>query len=148
MKIAAPWASLTTLLGRWEWNKVTWYSKIAAVVLFVATFYLGFYIGSLVTSADEAATQVSDVTPPGMDIINAALFTCSSGQALYATFRERLVTLVLSDGRKVTIPQAISASGARYATPNESFVFWNKGNTAFIQENGKEIYSGCVTKEN
>ena len=28
-----------------EWNKITWYSKILAVILFVLTFYLGFVLG-------------------------------------------------------------------------------------------------------
>lgn len=28
-----------------EWNKVTWYSKLVAVILFTATFYLGFNLG-------------------------------------------------------------------------------------------------------
>ena len=28
-----------------EWNKVTWYSKVLAMVLFVATFTLAFYFG-------------------------------------------------------------------------------------------------------
>lgn len=28
-----------------EWNKVTWYSKVLAMVLFVATFSLAFYFG-------------------------------------------------------------------------------------------------------
>jgi hypothetical protein len=28
-----------------EWNKVTWYSKLIAVILFTATFYLGFNLG-------------------------------------------------------------------------------------------------------
>jgi len=27
------------------WNKVTWYSKLVAVVVFVATFYIGIWIG-------------------------------------------------------------------------------------------------------
>lgn len=27
------------------WNKVTWYSKLIAVVLFVCTFFLGFWLG-------------------------------------------------------------------------------------------------------
>jgi membrane-bound inhibitor of C-type lysozyme len=40
----------------------------------------------------------------------------------------------------------VSGSGARYANSNESFVFWNKGNTAFIEENGKTTYSNCTTK--
>ena len=29
-----------------EWNKVTWYSKIAAVILFVGAFYLGYWLGT------------------------------------------------------------------------------------------------------
>lgn len=28
-----------------EWNKVTWYSKLAAVILALAIFTLGFYFG-------------------------------------------------------------------------------------------------------
>jgi hypothetical protein len=28
-----------------EWNKVTWYSKLAAVILFVAVLFLGIYLG-------------------------------------------------------------------------------------------------------
>ncbi len=28
-----------------EWNKVTWYSKLVAVILFVGTLILGFYMG-------------------------------------------------------------------------------------------------------
>ena len=29
-----------------EWNKVTWYSKITAVILFVGVFYLGYWLGT------------------------------------------------------------------------------------------------------
>ena len=49
----------------------------------------------------------------------------------------------------MTVPHAISASGARYAKPDESFVFWNKGDTAFITEgaNSAETYSACVLKK-
>ncbi len=28
-----------------EWNKVTWYSKLAAVVVFLATFGIAFKLG-------------------------------------------------------------------------------------------------------
>lgn len=27
------------------WNKVTWYSKLVAVIIFVLTFCAGFYLG-------------------------------------------------------------------------------------------------------
>jgi membrane-bound inhibitor of C-type lysozyme len=56
------------------------------------------------------------------------------------------VSLTLSDGRKLTLPQAMSGSGARYANAGESVVFWNKGNTSFIEEKGKTTYDGCSTK--
>jgi uncharacterized membrane protein (Fun14 family) len=29
-----------------EWNKVTWYSQVIAIILFVAVFALGFYLGT------------------------------------------------------------------------------------------------------
>jgi len=51
---------------------------------------------------------------------------------------------VLSDGRRLALPHALSGSGARYATDDESVVFWNKGNTAFLEEAGKTTYAECV----
>jgi putative hemolysin len=78
-----------------------------------------------------------------------AHFTCSGGKRVDAVFTngaQSSVALTLSDGRSMTLPQAMSGSGARYASADESFVFWNKGNTAFIEENGKTTYDGCETK--
>jgi putative hemolysin len=78
-----------------------------------------------------------------------ALFRCDAGRTLDAVFSngaQNSVSLVLSDGRALTLPQAMSASGARYANARESLVFWNKGNAAFIDENGKPTYRGCVTQ--
>ena len=78
-----------------------------------------------------------------------AHFACTDGKSIDATFvngPKSSVRLALSDGRKITLPQAMSASGARYANADESFVFWNKGNTAFIEEKGKTTYDGCATK--
>jgi len=48
----------------------------------------------------------------------------------------------------LSLPQVMSGSGARYANKDESFVFWSKGNTAFITEGagGEETHSDCVTK--
>jgi membrane-bound inhibitor of C-type lysozyme len=54
------------------------------------------------------------------------------------------VELTLSDGRTLALPQVMSASGARYANHDESFVFWNKGRTAFVEEAGQQTYNGCV----
>jgi hypothetical protein len=39
-----------------EWNKVTWYSKLIAVVLFVATFWLAFDLG---VASEDAHIQAN-----------------------------------------------------------------------------------------
>ena len=75
-----------------------------------------------------------------------AKFACHDGKTIDASFYADSVNLKLSDGRSLKLPQAMSGSGARYANKEESLVFWNKGDTAFITEgaDGKETYSGCV----
>ncbi len=83
----------------------------------------------------------------GPGFIQAVQYTCAQEKIIQASFYEEEVRLVLNDGRRMTLPQTISASGIRYANADESFVFWSKGNTAFITEgtSGKETYSNCVT---
>jgi membrane-bound inhibitor of C-type lysozyme len=55
-------------------------------------------------------------------------------KSIEATFYANSVDLKLSDGRSLKVPQAMSASGARYANKDEIFLFWNKGDTAFVTE--------------
>ena len=80
--------------------------------------------------------------------VATATFKCQGGKSIEATFYASSVSLTLSYGRSLTLPQAMSGSGARYANKDETFVFWNKGDTAFVTEgkDGKETYSGCATK--
>ncbi len=88
--------------------------------------------------------QYCTATPP-----KVALFNCDGGKTITASFYpgdDKFADLVLGDGTKLSVPRAISASGARYATADESFVFWNKGDTAFITQNGTTTYSGCITQ--
>ena len=73
-----------------------------------------------------------------------ATFNCASGKTIRVEFSNDKVKLLLSDGRKIELTHAISASGARYANSDESFVFWNKGNTAFIEENGQMTFTDCL----
>jgi membrane-bound inhibitor of C-type lysozyme len=78
--------------------------------------------------------------------VATATFKCQGGKSIDATVYASSVDLKLSDGRSLKVPQAMSASGARYANKDETFVFWNKGDTAFVNEgkDGKETYSGCA----
>ena len=79
-----------------------------------------------------------------------ATFHCDGGKSIVAVFEngaQASVHLTLSDGRQLALPQARSADGARYANADESFVFWNKGNTAIVEERGRTTYSGCATNK-
>jgi membrane-bound inhibitor of C-type lysozyme len=56
-----------------------------------------------------------------------------------------LVSLSLDGAPSVLLPQTISADGSRYATKDESLVFWSKGSGAMILESGVEDkYQNCI----
>lgn len=88
-------------------------------------------------------------------------YSCDTGKGVVAVFSEGptkpatsaggpptpggSVALTFSDGTKVTLAQTISADGGRYANPDESLVFWGKGNGALVLENGQQkSYTGCI----
>jgi membrane-bound inhibitor of C-type lysozyme len=83
------------------------------------------------------------------DPIATVKYTCTGGKTIDATYYEERVDLTLSDGRSLSLPQAMSGSGARYANADESFVFWSKGNDAFVTEGDldKPTFADCVGKE-
>ena len=89
--------------------------------------------------------QKNTVAEATSGIINSVTFTCTGNKTIQAVFFRDKVELSLSDGRHLPLLQAISASGARYANTYESFVFWNKGNTSFIEENNKATFKECIT---
>jgi membrane-bound inhibitor of C-type lysozyme len=87
-------------------------------------------------------------------------YSCAQGKTLVAEYIDGTtrmapngmpipgghVVLSLSDGKKLDLPQTLSGSGIRYANADESFVFWSKGDTAFVEEGPKQTqtYSDCV----
>ncbi|MDB5238124.1 MAG: Protein of unknown function periplasmic [Candidatus Kaiserbacteria bacterium] len=78
--------------------------------------------------------------------INASFYdgTSTPGTATTAPIPGGSVALTLSDGRSTTLPQTISADGARYANADESFIFWEKGDGAFVMENNQQTYANCI----
>jgi membrane-bound inhibitor of C-type lysozyme len=73
-----------------------------------------------------------------------ATFQCVDGKYLDAEFKQKSVIVTLSDDRSMQLEQVQSASGIRYTNQDETVVFWNKGNTAVLIEEGKETYTDCV----
>jgi len=110
---------------------------------------------------------ISDESDTAFQIINApiaqATYLCDGGKTIQAVFYRGeehpveagempipsgIVKIVLSDGRNFNLAKTISADGGRYANPGESFVFWDKGDTTLILENGSEKdYKGCLIAE-
>jgi membrane-bound inhibitor of C-type lysozyme len=133
-----------------EWNKVTWYSIALATILYLGVFCLAFCLGQKYEAMKVAVNRTLDLTitqntqTPESDIINSVIFDCKNNKTIHAIFFKEKVELTLSDGRNMLLPQAISASGARYANTDESFVFWNKGDTAFVQEGNATTFEDCV----
>jgi membrane-bound inhibitor of C-type lysozyme len=74
-------------------------------------------------------------------------YTCDQGKTIDATIYQNSAKVVLSDGRTMMLPQTVSADGTRYANKDESFVFWSKGNTAFVTEGdpNNPTYNNCVS---
>ena len=50
------------------------------------------------------------------------------------------VSMIL-DGNQLTLQQQIAASGTRYSDGN--YVFWSKGNSAFVERNNKIVIDDC-----
>lgn len=68
-------------------------------------------------------------------------YSCTQG-TINATFSDNQVALVLSDGRQLTLPQAVSGSGIRYEKDNIAFI--GKDDDGFLTENGTTTYADCV----
>jgi membrane-bound inhibitor of C-type lysozyme len=114
--------------------------SVVILILLVPFIFFAFQIKNKDTAQNDAQKK----TASARNII--AVYECPNNTFIGAVFHlpEDTVDISLSDGRKLTLPRAISASGARYANSDESFVFWNKGDTAFIEEGNATTYQDCV----
>lgn len=115
--------------------KKIFYALIVVIIIGVGVFY----------GSQKLSEKNSVVENTNNGVIQSATFTCAEHKTIQALFFKDRVELTLSDKRQMLLSQAISASGARYANNDESFVFWNKGNTAFVDEGGKITFKDCVT---
>ena len=103
----------------------------------VRRFATAIVFGTLVTTSSWARAE---------DPVSKVVFDCKDGKTINATFFADKVELTLSDGRSMSLPQTMSGSGIRYANVDESFVFWSKGDTAFVTEGASETetFADCV----
>jgi membrane-bound inhibitor of C-type lysozyme len=128
-----------------EWGRVTWYSQIIAVILFVGVFALGIWVGIRIERSKLEATQKWEAVPAQQQekIIATVGYRCDKGKEILAVYKDKKVDVSMSDGRMFTLPQALSADGARYTSADELFVFWSKGQGAFITEGSSTTFANC-----
>lgn len=111
-------------------KKALWITSIAIVV-----------IGTLLWKM-PAKAPVAPPTEAPTGEISATFYDQKTGEKVDALFVDRRVTFTNTKLGTMTLDQAISADGARYATTDESIVFWNKGNSVLITQNGKIVFNG------
>lgn len=107
---------------------------VAFIILFISVAILAVWPDA------RQAPHTSGVSSIGAVVT----YQCAEGKSILATYSDASVELELSDLRRIILPQVASLSGARYASENEQFVFWNKGDTAFVQENNALTFIDCV----
>ena len=120
---------------------------IVVAVFFILLFALKYYVIPL--RERRFTPHYRQMMKNEQESVISALFVCPKEKGeMHLPVRfyrgdQAFMEMNWPDGRQLRLRQTISASGARYANEDESFVFWNKGNSAFIEENGKVLYSNC-----
>lgn len=109
-----------------------------------------------------AAALIAGVTLAQAPVA-AVQYSCAHGKSLHAEYFRGAtraapegrpipgghVILTLADGKQLTLAQTLSASGIRYANEGETFVFWSKGDTAFVEQgpNRTVTYADCIARK-
>lgn len=133
--------------------------KREAIALFTRTLASFAVVTALVVAAAFL------IAPEEHSLVATATYSCDKGRTITAAFYDGptpkepaageppvptgLVKISFDGGPSITLPQAISADGSRYAKADESLVFWNKGNTVLIMRGGSMDldYTNCATQQ-
>lgn len=92
-----------------------------------------------------AAPETAPTALPAVVAMPEAVYISSQGQRLAARFDipGKTVRLTLPDGRTLTLPLAVSGSGARYS--NGAQTFWEHQSCAIFEERGVLLFEGRET---
>lgn len=68
-------------------------------------------------------------------------YTCGTMPLTVTLDNVRRQVSFIMDGKPLTLTQTLAASGTRYSDDN--YVFWSKGQGAFIERNKKIVVNDC-----
>jgi len=116
-----------------------------------AVFYIAFLvllaiIGYAVVHKAPVVTAPVITIPAAPVVTATANYSCDNNASIVASFSDSIVSLVLSDGRTVPLPQTVSADGAQYK--KDTMLFVTKGDQAFLQEGQNVTYANCINNSN
>ena len=113
--------------------------KTSTALIIIGAFFAVLFVGWWVFRS-PAQPEV------GGEPLTSVGLVCNEGKTIAAEFYQSQARIKLSDGREMMLPQVQAAEGIRYANADQSFIFWGKGNTAFVSEgpNQDQTYTGCI----
>jgi membrane-bound inhibitor of C-type lysozyme len=109
------------------------FSFFAVLAVFLLCVHCGGETETLPPPTVEKAPVVENAQPASW------IFDCEDGYVFTVHFRGNDAVVVLPD-QTVTLPRAISGSGARYS--NGEITFWTKGDSARL-EIGGDTHEAC-----
>ena len=109
---------------------------LIAIILLISIGLICFY--------KYPKQEVENIIPKNVEVISSVSFSCKDNKNIQALIFKDKAELNLSDKRNLLLIQGLSASGVRYTNSDESIIFWNKGDTAFIQEGNTETFKDCI----
>jgi membrane-bound inhibitor of C-type lysozyme len=133
-------------------NRILWIVLIVVLVIIAA---LGAWSYRSAGPAKVPAGAERSLTA-------TAVYRCDGGKSIAAAYYEGpaaaqpapgeaptptgSVDVSINGAATTTLAQTVSADGARYASADESLVFWNKGDTALImRDNSMDLdYTNCT----
>ena len=125
-------------------------TPLIAIGIIIVLLIIAGAVYFLMVPKASAPTTTATSTASSQNVVS---YSCDTGtiQAAFEipaqTTATGSVSLMLSDGRSMTLPQTISGSGIRYETganTPQDIVFASEGDNAFLSENGKTTYNNCV----
>lgn len=115
---------------------------IGAIALFVIPSPGEAPTGDEVPVVNDNGLDTQDIAEPEKMVS----YSCKENKTVTAGYSQAQVQIALSDGRQYTLEQTIAASGIRFANEGEEVVFWSKGPTAFVEEDGVVTYADCAER--
>ena len=113
-------------------------------------------IALLVMALAVPSTLANSNLDPVVERGHSFRYRCEGGQIIRATYYSlndhslSFVRLKLPDGRRLTLPEVMSASGARFSS-DQDVIWWIKGNSGFVQQRDEKgkwtiTFSSCVAE--